>query len=94
MQIFLNPNFCPFILLIYNKEAGKNFSYSDTLCKIASLFCTMGRGPRCSASRYATSHNSGYPKCLSPRASGAPATSDNRDPLNAIGLRGALDKFI
>ena len=35
MQIFLNPNFCPFSLLIYNKEADKNFSYSETLCKIA-----------------------------------------------------------
>ena len=35
-QIFLNPNFCPFSLLIYNKEADKNFSYSDTFSEI---FC-------------------------------------------------------
>ena len=34
MQIFLNPNFCPFSLLIYNKEADKTFSYSETLSEI------------------------------------------------------------
>jgi len=29
-----HPYFCPFYLLIYNNEAGKNFSYSDTLCAV------------------------------------------------------------
>lgn len=38
MQIFLNPNFCPFLLLKYNKEAGKNFSYSETLDNSKLLF--------------------------------------------------------
>ena len=42
-QIFLNPNFCPFLLLIYNKEAGKNFSYSDTLNEINFSFCAFNK---------------------------------------------------
>jgi len=34
LNLIFYPNFCPFLLLIYNKEADKNFSYSDTLCEI------------------------------------------------------------
>ena len=34
LNLIFYPNFCPFLLLKYNKEAGKNFSYSDTLYAI------------------------------------------------------------
>jgi hypothetical protein len=34
---FLHPNFCPFLLLKYNKEAGKNFCYTQTLYAIIFL---------------------------------------------------------
>lgn len=36
-KFFSTQIFCPFLLLIYDKEAGKNFSYSDTFNEINSF---------------------------------------------------------
>ena len=35
LNFIFYPNFCPFLLLTYNKETGKNFSYSDTLSEMS-----------------------------------------------------------
>jgi len=37
MSFLLHPYFCPFLLLEYNKEAGKNIAYTRTLGEISGV---------------------------------------------------------
>jgi hypothetical protein len=41
LHFFSHPYFCPFLLLEYNKEAGKNIAYTRTLYEMPLNFMAL-----------------------------------------------------